>query len=29
MSMADARQALRIVETHQLVFHAEWRRLHG
>jgi hypothetical protein len=29
MSAADARQALRIVETHQLRFLAEWRRLHG
>jgi hypothetical protein len=29
MSAADARDALRIVETHQLRFLAEWRRLHG
>lgn len=29
MSSADARQALRIVETHQLRFLTEWRRLHG
>jgi hypothetical protein len=29
MSAADARQALRIVETHQLRFLVEWRRLHG
>jgi hypothetical protein len=29
MSTADARQALRIVEDHQLLFLAEWRRLHG
>jgi hypothetical protein len=29
MSAADARQALRIVETHQLEFLEEWRRLHG
>jgi hypothetical protein len=28
MSSADARQALRIVETHQLRFLTEWRRLH-
>jgi hypothetical protein len=29
MSSADARQALRIVENHQLRFLTEWRRLHG
>lgn len=29
MSAADAREALRIVEAHQLRFLAEWRRLHG
>jgi hypothetical protein len=29
MGAADARQALRLVETHQLRFLAEWRRLHG
>ena len=29
MSAADAREALRIVEVHQLRFLAEWRQLHG
>jgi hypothetical protein len=29
MSIADARQALRIVETHQSRFIAEWGKLHG
>jgi hypothetical protein len=29
MSAADAREALRIVEVHQLRFLEEWRRLHG
>jgi hypothetical protein len=29
MSAADARQALRIVDEHQVRFLAEWRRLHG
>ena len=29
MSAADAREALRIVEVHQLQFLAEWRKLHG
>jgi hypothetical protein len=29
MSIADASQALRIDETHQSRFIAEWRKLHG
>jgi hypothetical protein len=29
MSIADARQALRTVETHQSRFIAEWGKLHG
>lgn len=29
MSAVDARQALKIVETHQLPLLAAWRRLHG
>lgn len=29
MSAADAHQALRIIETHQLRFLEEWRKLHG
>jgi hypothetical protein len=29
MSAADAREALKIVEVHQLRFLEEWRRLHG
>jgi hypothetical protein len=29
MNVAHAREALRIVEEHQLRFLAQWRRLHG
>jgi hypothetical protein len=29
MSIADAREALRIVEMHQSRFIEEWRKLHG
>ena len=29
MNLADAREALRIVERNQLRFLEEWRRLHG
>jgi hypothetical protein len=29
MSAADAREALRVVETHQSRFIQEWRKLHG
>ena len=29
MSIADAREAVRIVEMHQSCFVEEWRKLHG
>jgi hypothetical protein len=29
MNSSDAREALRIVELHQLRFLEEWRKLHG